>query len=249
MELWWWRYGAPVPPEFAELLDAEERERAEAFRFPAHSARFVWARAMTKSVVGAAAGVPAREVELVRHGCAGCGGRNHGKPSVRLRGAHTERLPGTPEPPETPEISLSHSEGYSALLLSRRHAVGLDIERVRPMPVDVLSGTTLSAAERGYLAGHAEGMPRSLAYLRCWTRKEAVLKASGTGVQGDLTALEVRPAQEGASVRHALGDSAGSWSVRNVRVTEDLLAAVAGPAGTDRTVSVRRADRLFAPGT
>jgi 4'-phosphopantetheinyl transferase len=131
----------------------------------------------------------------------------------------------------TVHLSLSHSEGYSALLVSPRHPVGLDIERVRPMPVDVLAPTTLGGDERAYVFDEPAGPRRSLAYLRCWTRKEAVLKAVGTGVVGDLTALGVRPRKKTAHVSHGTGRRAGDWQVSDLSPAPDLLAAVARPAG------------------
>ncbi|GAA3145210.1 4'-phosphopantetheinyl transferase superfamily protein [Streptomyces rameus] len=237
MELWWWQHGTPVPEGFAELLDASEHARAAAFRFPAHSTRFVWARALAKRIVGAAAGVPARAVRLTREPCPGCGDTGHGPPVAEL-------------PCGTVHLSLSHSEGYSALLLSPRHPVGLDIERVRPMPVDVLAPATLGGDERAYVFGEPPGPRRSLAYLRCWTRKEAVLKAVGTGVVGDLAALGVRPWEPAARVAHGTGRRAGDWRVSDLRPAPDLLAAVARPAtGADEPLMPHRADadEPFAP--
>ncbi|MET7275072.1 4'-phosphopantetheinyl transferase superfamily protein [Streptomyces flaveolus] len=234
MELWWWRPGTPVPEGFAELLDTSENARAAAYRFPAHSARFVWARALTKRIVGAAAGVPARGVRLAREPCPGCGDAGHGPPVAEFADG-------------TAHLSLSHSEGYSALLLSPRHPVGLDIERVRPMPVDVLAPTTLGGTERAFVFDEPPGPRRSLAYLRCWTRKEAVLKAVGTGVVGDLTELGVRPWERTARLAHGTGRRAGDWWVSDLRPVPGLLAAVARPAAVgDEPVVVHRAEAALA---
>ncbi|MFD5538608.1 4'-phosphopantetheinyl transferase family protein [Streptomyces sp. NPDC127079] len=218
MELRWWRYDTPVPEGFTELLDAAERARAARFRFPVHTARFVWGRAMTKRIVSAATGVPAPDVRLVRAPCPGCGDTAHGRPEIAGGAVH---------------ISLSHSEGYSALLLSRRHPVGLDIERVRPMNVDTLAPVTLCADERAWVLDEPPGDRRSLAYLRCWTRKEAVLKAVGTGVVGDLTSMEVRPWEPVARVPHGGRGGICDWRVSNVRPVPDLMAAVARPAAKE----------------
>jgi 4'-phosphopantetheinyl transferase len=229
VELWWWRHGTAVPEGFAELLDTTELGRAAAYRFPAHSARFVWARALTKRIVGTAAGVSARDVRLTREPCPGCGDTGHGPPVAELADG-------------TAHLSLSHSEGYSALLLSLRHPVGLDIERVRPMPVDVLAPTTLCEDERTYVFDEPSGPRRSLAYLRCWTRKEAVLKAVGTGVVGDLTRLGVRPWERTARIAHGSGRRAGEWRTTDLRPVPDLVAAVARPAaGPDEPVTLHQA--------
>ncbi|MEU3659987.1 4'-phosphopantetheinyl transferase superfamily protein [Streptomyces sp. NPDC032940] len=234
MDLWWWRPGTPVPEGFAELLDAPERARADAYRFPALGVRFVWARALAKRIVAAGAGVHARDVRLTREPCPGCGDPGHGPPVAEVADG-------------TVHLSLSHSEGRSALLVSPRHPVGLDIERVRPMPVDVLAPTTLSGAERAHVLDEPPGPRRSLAYLRCWTRKEAVLKAVGTGVVGDLTELDVRPWRRTARVTHGTGRRAGEWQVSDLRPVPGLVAAVARPAdGADEPVTVRRAEAALA---
>ncbi|MDT6982840.1 4'-phosphopantetheinyl transferase family protein [Streptomyces lusitanus] len=230
MELWWWRHGTPAPEGFTELLDAPERARAAAFRFPAHRARFIRARALTKRIVGTTAGVPARDVRLIREPCPCCGGTGHGPLVAELADGAMH-------------LSLSHSEEYSALLLSPRHPVGLDIELLRPMPVDVLAPTTLSADELAYVAEEPAGRRRWLAYLRCWTRKEAVLKAVGTGVVGDLTELDVRPRERTARVSRGTGRRGGDWRVSDLLPAPGLLAAVARPAGgPDEPVMTHRAD-------
>ncbi|MEV7416148.1 4'-phosphopantetheinyl transferase superfamily protein [Streptomyces sp. NPDC089919] len=239
LDLWWWRYDSPAPAAFADLLDDAERRRAAAFRFPVHAARFVWARGMAKSALAAAAGVPAGRVRLVREGCPDCGGRDHGKPSAVVPG----------DRPGAFQFSLSHSEGHSALVLARGHPVGLDVERIRPMAVDVLAPATLSPSERAHVADQPAGPPRSLAYLRCWTRKEAVLKASGAGVRGDLTALEVAPAEEPARVAHAFGSGPAHWTVAGGAVADGLLAAVAVPEGADPAHRLRSAAALHGAGT
>ncbi|MFC9927935.1 4'-phosphopantetheinyl transferase family protein [Streptomyces sp. NPDC127190] len=174
------------------------------------------------------AGVPVHEVRLTRAACPACGDTGHGRPVADLGKG-------------TVHLSLSHSDGYSALLLSREHPVGLDIERVRPMPVATLAPATLCADERSYVFDEPPGDRRSMAYLRCWTRKEAVLKAVGTGVVGDLTLLEVSPREEVARVLHGTGEGPSDWHVSNLGPLPGLLAAVARPAGADRAVVVREA--------
>jgi 4'-phosphopantetheinyl transferase len=74
-----------------------------------------------------------------------------------------------------PHISLSYSEGEGVLALSRHHPVGVDLECLRP-GLPPLKGCW-SPAERAALALH--GPQES---CRLWTRKEAALKALGTGL-------------------------------------------------------------------
>ena len=74
-----------------------------------------------------------------------------------------------------PHMSLSYSEGEGVLALSRHFPVGVDLECLRP-GFPRLSGCW-SAAEQETLA-----RARPQEACRLWTRKEAALKALGTGL-------------------------------------------------------------------
>ena len=93
---------------------------------------------------------------------------DHGKPRL---------LPGLPPL----EFNLSHSEGLALIAATRDRSVGVDIERIRDMPdaghrPDVL----FVGGKRGpSISCH---WPTGGCVLYCWTRKEAVIKASGEGL-------------------------------------------------------------------
>lgn len=89
-------------------------------------------------------------------------------------------LPGFPDV----EISFSDSEGWNALTLSRTGPVGVDVEFVRPVSwepmLNMLAQDEEACAIRAVLAERA-GLDT---FFRCWTAKEAILKAVGTGLKG-----------------------------------------------------------------
>ena len=91
----------------------------------------------------------------------------HGKPSLR----------------QFPHIhfSLSHCREAVGCLLSNE-ACGLDLEARRPVR-ESLVRYTMNEEEANLIASAEE--PET-AFLRLWTRKEAVLKLRGTGIQGDI---------------------------------------------------------------
>ncbi|MQA97907.1 MAG: 4'-phosphopantetheinyl transferase superfamily protein [Streptosporangiales bacterium] len=61
-------------------------------------------------------------------------------------------------------------------------AVGVDVERVQTLSdLDMLTGTVLAPSERAALDGLADG-ERTWAFFVTWTRKEALLKATGDGL-------------------------------------------------------------------
>ena len=91
------------------------------------------------------------------------------------------------------EFSLSDSEGWNGLALSRSAPLGIDLEHVRPMswePMLAMISDTEEAEAIRRAAGEASD---AIAFFRCWTAKEAVLKAAGTGMRGDARRVRLPP--------------------------------------------------------
>lgn len=99
--------------------------------------------------------------------------QNHPHRAVALGGF---RYPGRPDI----FLSLSHSGAY--LLVGVSHApVGVDIECIKPRRVLPLAETIGHPDEYAMLA-RLPPEQQQLAFLECWTRKEAWLKARGLGL-------------------------------------------------------------------
>ncbi|MGA3250430.1 MAG: 4'-phosphopantetheinyl transferase superfamily protein [Paraburkholderia sp.] len=141
-------------------LSTQERERADKFRFERHRRRFVAGRGELKRLLSRYLRSSPREVAL--------GYGSDGKPFCMI------------QPPEWRIcFNLSHSENTVVLAISSGFEVGIDVEHVRPIeenvPIEVFSPrehaefTALPDAER------------QKAFFECWARKEACLKALGTG--------------------------------------------------------------------
>lgn len=122
---------------------------------------------MQRVVLGRYLGVAAEAVPIVRV-CQRCGDSTHGRPNV----------------PGGPDYSVSHSGHWVLVAVTGAGRVGIDIEQV-PISgvVDELAGIMLSANER--LADVKAG-----SLLQTWTRKEAVVKATGAGI-ADLRTTDV----------------------------------------------------------
>lgn len=144
-----------------ETLSAEERKRAEAFHFPEDRDTFTITRAALRSLLGRYLGLPPRQVPLATG--------PYGKPILDLAadtGIH---------------FNVSHAGELSALALSRGRRVGLDLEQLRPgFPFRQVAGRVFSERERSELAFVAAEHQLE-AFFQGWTRKEAYLKAVGTG--------------------------------------------------------------------
>jgi 4'-phosphopantetheinyl transferase len=67
---------------------------------------------------------------------------------------------------------------------------------------------------------------RTDVFYRCWTRKEAYLKALGTGLSTDLASFEVTLGDCARLVRCSNG-ATGRWTLRDLPVADGAAAALA----------------------
>ena len=188
------------PEPLAEpILTTAEMERARRLVAPPVRRGFVGGRWLLRSVLSALTGAEARLLDIQ----AGA----HGK--LFLVGH--ERL--------AVSFNLSHSGDLVALALVRGRRIGIDIEVERPLTdATLLARRILSPRERERYEALPAGA-RDSALLVAWTRKEAVLKAVGTGVSGGLSTVEVL-----ADSVVRLGET---WSVRSLAMPPGFHGAVA----------------------
>jgi 4'-phosphopantetheinyl transferase len=89
----------------------------------------------------------------------------------------------------TLKFSLSHSKSIAVLAVDHSQPVGVDVEDVRPIEAEVANGH-FSATELTDLRG-LQGEDWLAGFYRCWTRKEAILKAEGVGLSRALDSFDV----------------------------------------------------------
>lgn len=177
VEVWWARI-EQARPEFVADLNAVERERYAAYRRDEDKARFLLGVTMVRRLLGARMSLPAASVVLDR-ACRDCG-KPHGK--VRAEGV---------------ELSVSHSGEWVGLAIGTA-PVGLDVERIDPeLDVDGVARMSLAPEE---LAELAKASDKPWAFARYWTRKEALLKATGDGIGVGLTTVVVSSPDQLAAV-------------------------------------------------
>ncbi|WP_225320755.1 4'-phosphopantetheinyl transferase family protein [Streptomyces luteolifulvus] len=211
--------------ELTELSDAERRRTASFVR-PTDGITYASAHVALRRLLGAYLGRPPQDVPFVREPCPGCA-EPHGRPAV----AH-------PDPPL--HFSLAHSHGMAAIAVSTT-VIGIDVERLpRDETVEVCT-PALHPGERQELEDLA-GDNRREAFGQMWTRKEAFLKALGTGLSRD-------PGQDylGADVRRR----PDGWTLLDLPAGPRHNAAVAVLGTEAPKVGVRwlPVEALFAGGT
>ncbi|MEV8530865.1 4'-phosphopantetheinyl transferase superfamily protein [Streptomyces sp. NPDC051211] len=212
-----WRGRLPGEPaeEDLRVLSAEETARYRSFPTAVGAARYAAAHAAVRRRLAPLLGTRPEAVVFGRTPCPTCGAPAHGRPRITY-------------PPTSLELSLSRTGAYWLCAVAEGAEVGADIERLRPSYVPGLTRAVLSPREQAYVAAARPDGGRSVAFTRCWTRKEAVVKASGVGVSTDLRRVEVRPDLPVAVVRHrAAGPGPAAWMVRDLPAGQDHLAAVA----------------------
>jgi 4'-phosphopantetheinyl transferase len=154
----------PAITRLRETLSWQELRRAAGLRSWRDRRRFVAAHGALRELLGRYLGLAPGRIGFKHGAC--------GRPELARGG----RL----------RFSLSHADGLALVAIAAQAEVGVDVERLRPVPEagDIADGF-FTATEAGALAALPPGR-RDAAFLRCWTRKEAWLKARGCGLAGGM---------------------------------------------------------------
>ena len=179
--------GEPSAAE-EELLDEGERGRARRFVRAMDRRRFVLAHAALRLFLARCLGIEPVRVLYENE--------DHGKP----------RLVSGLAPLQ---FNLSHSGEMALVAVARDRSVGVDLEHVRDVR-DLLriADAHFSTVEREELRSLPQA-DRQAAFFRCWTRKEAVIKASGEGLARELDSFDVDLTPGSTSALKRFGDRSG----------------------------------------
>jgi 4'-phosphopantetheinyl transferase len=192
------------PAAFGELLSGAERDRLAKFRFADHQRRYQIGHGALRAVLAGYLAADPRALEFQQ------GPR--GKPFLVQPG---------------PFFNLSHS-GKLALIGVAQVELGLDLEKVRQL--DGLVDIARRHFSEGEFAAldRLEGDARQLAFYRCWTRKEAYIKALGEGLSMALDTFDVSLCENPELVRcRDDGENPKDWSMLDVSPGPDFVAAAA----------------------
>jgi 4'-phosphopantetheinyl transferase len=199
---------------FAALLSPQERERAGRFRFADHQRRFQIGHGALRAILGGYLGVDPAAVDFTR------GPR--GKPYLAGKSLTGKSLTGN-----GPFFNLSHS-GKLALIAVADREIGIDLEKVRHLEsLTAIARRHFSTFE--FEALDALGDPaRQLAFYRCWTRKEAYIKALGVGLSMPLDTFDVSLGERPEFLACRDGnEEPANWSLLDVSPGPEFVAAAA----------------------
>ena len=151
--------GRTASPAHWNVLTRDEQIEALAYRRPDDMLRFVTGRALLRNVLAAECSLDPTAVQLTRG--------DDRRPVLTMGGA---------SPP--PYFSVSHAGEWIAVALAPI-PVGVDVERIGGVELDIgLLEAVCTSRERRILLS-LPTVRRTQYFTRLWTRKEAVVKASG----------------------------------------------------------------------
>ncbi len=201
------------PPEDAlralgSSLDPDECARAGRFVFERHRVRYSVAHGVLRHLLGGYLGVAPEDVQFAR--------ARYGKPYLARNGGM--------------RFNLAHSGDRALIAVSVDRELGVDLEDVRrDRDVVGIADHFFSPAE----AASLKALPahdRVAAFYRCWTRKEAYIKACGTGLAMRLDSFDVslEPGAPPALLRSARGaDEPQRWKLVEPAADDGFAAALA----------------------
>ena len=189
---------------FRADLSSAELDRLHRFRFAAHQRRFQISHAATRRILAGYLGCSPQEVAL-RHG-------PRGKPYIDGEG---------------PRFNLSHS-GDLALVAVASNELGVDVEKVRRLEsLRQIAQRHFSDVEYAALEA-LDVAEQELAFYRCWTRKEAYIKALGEGLSMALDSFDVSIGEAAAFLAcHDSREDPSNWSMLDISPSGEFVAAVA----------------------
>ena len=204
----------------AQLAEEEQARRAR-FRFRGDRLRFAVGRGLLRTLAACYTGLPPAALVLID----GAG-----------------RKPAFALPAGAPPLrfNLSHSGALVLCAFARGHEVGVDVEALR----EAARGSEIvrryfAPEEQRALAAAGPG-DRDRAFLRVWTRKEAVLKATGRGLALPLERVVVPASADEGSFEVVVGaesaewPGASRWSVRPLSPAPGYEGALAHEPGPRR---------------
>jgi 4'-phosphopantetheinyl transferase len=203
IELWVVDLSETPPPLAQRCLSHDEVAKAGRFVFERDRRRYLAAHCALREILSARTGVPAAQLQF--------------------------RL-GEFDKPYLPEgsrwhFNLAHGGDRAAIGIAEHAEIGIDVEVLHDIAgLHETAQRVFTPAEVTELDGTAEAQ-RTLAFLRGWTRKEACLKAIGSGLSIEPHTFETGLDCDSRLVRVRTGKGLATVQVHSLIAGECVLAA------------------------
>jgi 4'-phosphopantetheinyl transferase len=202
VHLWWVDLSTRLPGGFESGVSPDELDRAGRFRFEEDRQRYLLSSYAVREVLSRYLSVAPGDVRMAI--------TVKGKPYLKAEGLN---------------FSLSHAKRVAVVAVARAR-VGVDVEEM------VIDYPHMEVAERFFVKGEvealkAEGNPlkRVALFFSYWTRKEALLKASGEGLYEDLKDTDF--SKPGSTVGFQIDHGGSRWTVAELEPAQGVFCSVA----------------------
>jgi 4'-phosphopantetheinyl transferase len=207
-----WRAWLALLPDLRAVLSPDELQRAARFHFDKDSRHFIAARGWLRTVL-------ARYLDTSPANLSFDYGA-HGKPALSEAGDL--------------RFNLSHSQDLALLAVSKKRDLGIDVECMKESTAGPeIAERFFSAAEIAELRSLPRDQQRA-AFFAGWTRKEAYIKAIGSGMFTALNRFSVSLAPNDSRVSLCVHDDereSGRWTLCSLHPGEGYAAALAVEGG------------------
>jgi 4'-phosphopantetheinyl transferase len=200
----------PTQEQWSALLSPDEQARAARFHFDRHRQLFTATRAILRRVLASYLDTDPKALSFAY------GPKS--KPALGVEHADSALA-----------FNVSHSGDLALFAVARSRLLGVDVELIRcDFDTAAIASRFFSAGEQSQLVA-LDPEQRHEAFFRCWTRKEAYIKAIGEGLSLPLDQFDVslKPNDHNAllATRHDELE-AKRWSLRDVAVGAGYVAAL-----------------------
>lgn len=195
-------------------LSADERERAMRYAHEDDRRRFIAARAILRQIISRYVSNGPDQLEF-SYG-------EQGKPALAGDFASTGI-----------EFNMSHSGEMALYAVARSGSVGVDIEHPRPRTNYMRIAERFFSLEEYEALSELPAELRPVAFYRCWTRKEAYVKARGDGIAAGLHTFSVSLEKRAQLLRSDAGpEEIKRWNLMALQPGGDYVAAVCAAGQT-----------------
>jgi len=203
-----WKTRAGVHADDA-ILSADERLRLKRFRFAEQRQSFLSSHTLLRRLIGQYLNLHPAKIEFSYT-------------------AFNKPFLSPSQNDKQLEFNLSHSGEMILIGVTVGTAVGVDVEHTKPLPdLEQIAALNFSSGEQQDLLSLPEPQ-RVEAFYKCWTRKEALIKACGDGLTMSLDSFRVSLLPGGpARLIHSMDQR--TWTLIDIAMESGYAAAAALP--------------------
>ena len=196
---------------YRALLDGAEREQERRFHFARDRHRYLVTRALVRTVLSRYVALDPKEWIFSANA--------HGRPEIVNREARDQSL----------SFNLSHTHSLIVLAVSKRRALGVDVENVHARRASIDVADRYFARQEVAALRAVPPDQQQVRFFEYWTFKESYIKARGMGLSLPLRKFSFHYSGDHAveiAIDPELADDAARWQFWQFRPASDYVVAI-----------------------